>query len=284
VDKKQIRTGDLFVEALEGGLESSRCLGLVATTGSVNSGWCKEECYRALSLSKTFHINVIPLIFDSVRLPGFLANRQHIDFRSDEFEANVEALIWPGITGQSLAVVFTELEMDPWEGDLGGDWRSLYGIIASAGVEKHAYHEGGVQDRDILEMAASGRRLLNLVAPFGYWPWEVLEAKEVKRRVERLLNLREITKNTASEVVFGFYMHPDALARAPHDLDDATVARLAKYFTIPMTFHDKKGAGAATNAQRSKLTKHWQKLWFQTQLYCTKTERDFWGCDIEARN
>src|SRR5262249_29028651 len=154
----------------------------------------KEEYYRALSLSKVFHINVIPLIFESVQLPGFLANRQYVDFRVGDFERNVEALIWPGITGQRIAVVCAEVEMDPWNENLYGSWDSLYAIIKHSGVEAHAYHEGGVRDRDILEMAASGKRVLYLVAPFGDWPWgRALPPLQITERVERMLNLRELT-------------------------------------------------------------------------------------------
>ena len=47
VDRNEIRPGDFFAEALERGLESSRSIGLVVTANSFESGWVREEYYRA---------------------------------------------------------------------------------------------------------------------------------------------------------------------------------------------------------------------------------------------
>ena len=46
-DRNEIRPGDFFAEALERGLESSRSIGLVVTANSFESGWVREEYYRA---------------------------------------------------------------------------------------------------------------------------------------------------------------------------------------------------------------------------------------------
>lgn len=284
VDKNEIRPGDLFIESLEKGLESSRCLGLIATPRSIESGWCKEEYYRALSLSRTFHINVIPLLFEPVDLPGFLANRQYIDFGYDhDFETNIEALIWPGITGQKLAVAFAELECDPWSGNLGGSWASLFRIIEQSGVEMHAYSEGGISDHDICKLGASGTRVLYLVHPFGYWPWVDLDSDKASRRIKRILDLRETTRGTSTEVIFGLYMNPDALTQAPHGLPPETAKRLSKYFTIPMHFHDSDQASAPSESQEQELEESWNKIWLDFQFHCVRTERDFWGNDLEYK-
>lgn len=101
LDKDEIRPGDLFVEALEDGIESSKAVGLVVTPESMNSSWVKEEYYRAVALSRNRNLQLIPILLKDTELPGFLESRQYIDFRDEsKFENNVNKLIYPGLTGK----------------------------------------------------------------------------------------------------------------------------------------------------------------------------------------
>src|SRR5678815_2948406 len=89
--------------ALEDGLATSRAVGLVVTPKSVTSGWVREEYYRALSLSQDRGLQLIPLLLEDAELPGFLAGRQYIDFRSaGSYALHVDRLVWPGITGKRV--------------------------------------------------------------------------------------------------------------------------------------------------------------------------------------
>jgi hypothetical protein len=92
LDQDQIRPGDRFVGALERGLESSRSVALVATPASISSGWVEDEYARALTLSNLGQLQLIPLLLRDALLPGFLSNRQYVDFRRRQ----------PAISGQSL--------------------------------------------------------------------------------------------------------------------------------------------------------------------------------------
>lgn len=105
LDRDEIRPGELFVSALERGLNESKAIGLVVSPESMKSGWVNEEYSRAMSLavSKEDPIPLIPIILRQVdELPDFLTNRNWVDFRDEtKFEENVEHLVW-GITGAKL--------------------------------------------------------------------------------------------------------------------------------------------------------------------------------------
>jgi hypothetical protein len=102
LDRDEIRPGDLFVGALETGLDESKAVALIVSPESMVSGWVREEYSRALSLSqeKNPPLQLIPVILREAKLPGFLANRNWVDFRDESaFDENLEKLIW-GITGK----------------------------------------------------------------------------------------------------------------------------------------------------------------------------------------
>jgi|SRR5215469_13846745 len=62
LDKDQIRPGNLFAEALERGLTTSRAVGLLVTPESLTSNWVKNEYYRVLSLNAAGELQLIPLV------------------------------------------------------------------------------------------------------------------------------------------------------------------------------------------------------------------------------
>ncbi len=82
LDKDQIRPGDLFVDALETGISSARCVALVVSPNSTHSGWVKEEYHRALVLHE--QVRLIPILLRDAELPGFLTSRKWIDFRDPD--------------------------------------------------------------------------------------------------------------------------------------------------------------------------------------------------------
>jgi hypothetical protein len=109
LDHDEIRPGDIFVGALERGIEQSRSVALVISPKALESGWVQEEYSRALALAKANDaqpIQLIPVILHDAKLPGFLANRNWVDFRDthgvDSFAQAMQKLIW-GITGSRRA-------------------------------------------------------------------------------------------------------------------------------------------------------------------------------------
>ncbi len=100
-DREEIRPGDLFVLALERGLEASRTVALIASANALSSGWLQEEYSRALNLCQLADgARLIPILLPGAELPGFLANRNYVDFRDERaFNDGVDALVW-GIRGE----------------------------------------------------------------------------------------------------------------------------------------------------------------------------------------
>lgn len=101
LDSDQILPGDRFAEALERGLQSSKSVTLIVSSGSLQSDWVKEEYYRALGLANAsgHSLRLIPVLIESVVVPGFLSSRSWADFRDPaKFDQSVERL-YLGITG-----------------------------------------------------------------------------------------------------------------------------------------------------------------------------------------
>lgn len=132
LDRDQIRPGDQFVRALENGLETSRAVALVITPKSLSSGWVQDEYSRAVSLANQRQLQLIPVLLRNAELPGFLSNRQNVDFRDDStFEQNVDRLVWPGVTGKRVIwfPVYGRYESDRW--------KRLFSIAKQEGMEFH---------------------------------------------------------------------------------------------------------------------------------------------------
>ena len=95
LDSDQILPGDRFAEALEQGLSQSKAVALLVSSGSLKSEWVKEEYYRAMGLANTVDrgLRLIPVLIESVSLPGFLSSRSWADFRdSSRFDQSLERL------------------------------------------------------------------------------------------------------------------------------------------------------------------------------------------------
>ncbi len=82
LDKDKIRPGEYFAEALETALEHCSTVVFVVTERAISSGWVKAEYHRALSLiaKSPDNIELIPVIKEKVTIPGFLADRNNVDF------------------------------------------------------------------------------------------------------------------------------------------------------------------------------------------------------------
>jgi hypothetical protein len=95
LDQDEIRPGDLYIDALERGVELSRCVAVVISPRSLKSRWVKEEYSRALQLfnSRERDVRIIPCLIQDAALPGFLSTRHYVDFRdASRFEDGVDRL------------------------------------------------------------------------------------------------------------------------------------------------------------------------------------------------
>jgi hypothetical protein len=110
LDIDEIRPGDLFAKALEEGLANSRAVALIVSPEATASGWVETEYYRALSLAQNKHLQLIPVILRNADIPGFLEDRNWVNFREKSaYSQNVWKLVW-GIAGKKPAKV---LDLSP---------------------------------------------------------------------------------------------------------------------------------------------------------------------------
>src|SRR4029453_7148076 len=74
LDRDEIRPGDLFVKALETGLEQSRAVALIVSPEAIASGWVEEEYARAMSLAqhKQRPLQLILVLLRDATVPSFL--------------------------------------------------------------------------------------------------------------------------------------------------------------------------------------------------------------------
>jgi hypothetical protein len=274
LDRQELRPGDLFPEALAIGMKSSRCVGLVVGTNTMKPGWVRAEYNRALSLSAAGETHLIPLLRAGNDLPDFLRDRHFVDFRSDsDYQQKLDALIWPGITGHKVMVFFHDIMV--WD-DLD-DWVCFTEIIRKQGVELCDLDEEWYLKEEVPPIIHEGYRTVVISDPFNYWPWRQLNISNVKRSIEEIFELRQLTRGTEGETVFAFYTNPDALSKAPHYLDAKVEQRVRNYYHIPMTFYDLKAAPPPTGAEVAELRLRWETVWERIQANLMRSERRYFG-------
>ena len=77
IDTDRIQPGALFINELEKAIEKACAFVVLVTSDSLSSGWVREECGRAITLSiqSAFRLPVIPIAVKGAEIPGFLSNR-----------------------------------------------------------------------------------------------------------------------------------------------------------------------------------------------------------------
>jgi hypothetical protein len=253
LDKDQIRPGDLFAEALERGLATSRAVALLVTSNSLLSNWVKNEYYRALSLSAEGELQLIALLFDAVELPGFLKDRSWIDFKREDYDRCVDRLIWPGITGRK--VLFVSVCPGDWS-----NWPELEEDLLEMGCK---VREGEDIDRAPYGIArlisSSPIRVVAVVDIFEGWPKEGLKRNNPFQYCEFIFWMRDITKGTSEEIVFLLHHHSGGFEHYRY-LDGEKTVRLAHYFTLH------------SDASRSQRKNELKTLWLRIQRELLNTE------------
>jgi hypothetical protein len=130
LDRSQIRPGDRFVTVLEDALKSVRSVVVVVSPGSLRSSWVQDEYHRALTLSNADpnRLRLIAVLIGDAEPPGFLANRDWVDFRdATRFTESLNKLVYgitghrEGTTGSGAAPDFHRRDSVPVGGDPGID-------------------------------------------------------------------------------------------------------------------------------------------------------------------
>lgn len=254
LDKKQIRPGDLFVRALEQGLNSSRAVGLVVTPESLDSGWVEEEYARAMTLAAEKQVKLIPILLRGAPASGFLGSREHVDFRDHKsFDQAVDRLVWPGLTGRRIS--FFAMHST---GTV--PWKQLAQLVAAKGLDFHASDYVETAERDVAQFCR--RQSVVVVADlFEGWPWRNSPGRSPSKYWASISALRRNRDN-----VFMLYHHPDALQTAPTDLSPDTIADLRRFFTLPQVrLDDRWEQSEWTDEDIMKLHASFLDLWVRAQ-------------------
>ncbi|PWV56277.1 toll/interleukin-1 receptor domain-containing protein [Chitinophaga sp. S165] len=282
LDKDEIRPGDLFVEALENGLETSKTVVIVITPESVNSGWVRRERARALSLATSEGVQLIPILFGNVELPGFLADLQYIDFRDlSKYAVNINRLIWPGITGKEVLFVGVA-------GIGGAEWDRLREILYQSELELYdiedidrvkwpgfersdPYKNGRLIQENTFDPS---KQVVIVVDPFEGLPEEgrTFTRNSPLEYLDFILHHRNATRGLEGELIFILYYKSGAwetisldesyLRREYRQIEklsnkltiDDIIDRFKNYFTI---HQDTSGNG--------NLEKQFQNIWIKVQ-------------------
>jgi hypothetical protein len=231
LDKDEIRPGDRFVWAIEHGLDTSRAVALVVTPESLASGWVADEYSRAVTLSNQGQLQLIPVVLRDAKLPGFLSNRQHVDFRDPSaFDQAVDRLIWPGITGKRII----------WYPVFGVHrserWKRLFAVAREEGIE-FDQGEDIHRSRGFIEplLANTAKRLVLVFDIFEERPAASrLWRNTTSEYIDTILDYRERTKNAPNEVVFLLYNQKNAWEHVEdvRSLPGELVQRFKHYFTL----------------------------------------------------
>jgi hypothetical protein len=106
IDVDRIRAGSFFVTELEQAIERAAAFVVLVTAASLASGWVREECGRAISLSiqSMFRLPVIPIAVEGAVVPGFLANRHVLQLPARSHLLSVAARIAAALSAESGSV------------------------------------------------------------------------------------------------------------------------------------------------------------------------------------
>lgn len=94
IDEAEIKIGDSLIAKLEDGIYSSTCLVPILSKESIKSKWCKEELRMALTRQiNTSRKQVLPVLLENCKLPGFLLDKVYADLRNlDAYDEVVDKL------------------------------------------------------------------------------------------------------------------------------------------------------------------------------------------------
>lgn len=245
----------------------------------------QEEGDYALALEHEGHLKLIPIMLKDTKLDGFLGHRDCVDFRSDsDYDRSIDTLVLRGIMECKVMVFFQDVPIskDP------EDWTHLTKVVRESPVELTNPYDGhGLSEGVLYEMCNNenkrGLRTVVISDPFCYWGWEEVNPERTQRLISEIFDLRDRTCGIEAETIFAFYTHPDALDKAPHQLDSKIQERLSHYFRIQMMFFYGKGGEEPTENQLNDLRSGWKKTWHTIQTLLLENERRYFGKNLECK-
>jgi hypothetical protein len=238
LDQKDIDPGAIFEQNIFAELGQSKSYGLIVTQNSLKSAWVSREYEYARGLLERRRMRIIPLLFDAVDVAGQLALHNMLDFRDvGKRSANLNSMIFPGMTGKRLRVWLVNYDASP-------PWKFL---------EERLSREHGVYEfvsNDILREWHNGHlsaaedsreRIIAVVNLFG---GRIAGESRAIESARFLFEVRERTHGSANEVVFILFHDPARMVRSRSQLLEAIgeskVERLRRYFQLDITADERR--------------------------------------------
>lgn len=123
IDRWELKAGDSIISRVQEAIEGASALLIILSKASVESEWCKRELtaglFRELDEKR---VVTIPVLLDDCKIPLFLRDKLHADFRAD-FDSGMYALL------ESVAQHSNpdQSRLEDAEGFL--DWSCDYGVL-----------------------------------------------------------------------------------------------------------------------------------------------------------
>ena len=84
LDEAELELGDSLIERIGDAIAEIDYLGVVLTKNSVKSEWVKREVEIAINFEiNQRKVKVLPLLFDSCKIPVFLSTKVYADFKKN---------------------------------------------------------------------------------------------------------------------------------------------------------------------------------------------------------
>jgi len=95
VDEAEIQIGDSLIAKIQDGIQKSEYFGIVLSPRSVTSSWVQRELEQAMMMEiQSKSVKVLPLLYESCDLPGFLSGKLYADFQTEElFSTSLDKLL-----------------------------------------------------------------------------------------------------------------------------------------------------------------------------------------------
>jgi hypothetical protein len=227
-DQKAIRPGDLWPQAIEEGLATSRCVAFVVTDASLKSRWVAEEFRRAEALSAAGAVRRLVVNLRAESVPAPFSDLHAIEVRKHRsMDVVADRVLWPGLTKSRV----TGMVIGRWEADR---WDAL--IDAAAGLELNMRagddpHRAGHRIRMAQQ---AGERVVVLVDPFdglrgSHRDWRVPIPSDV---ADWVFAERERTRCTGNPTVFVLCVRDREWEELDHRLPPETVKRFRHFFRL----------------------------------------------------
>lgn len=85
-DEWEMLPGDSLYEKIQSGIQRSSWFGVILSPDSVKSKWCKRELHNALEEEfKRSNVFVIPVLYRTCEVPGFLKEKVYVDLRKGKY-------------------------------------------------------------------------------------------------------------------------------------------------------------------------------------------------------